>query len=114
MLQRICVGIFVEGESKMSNPMLSVIMPVYNKEKWIENTLHSVINQTFFDSEIIIIDDGSTDSSLEIVEKCDRIKVLKQKNKGASAARNVGIDTARGKYIIMLDADDTIEPNMHE
>jgi glycosyltransferase involved in cell wall biosynthesis len=89
-------------------PFFSVVIPLYNKEKYIKNTLESVFNQTFHDFEIVIVDDGSTDDSLKIVSrfKDDRIIILKQKNKGAPAARNNGIANAKGKYIALLDADD--------
>lgn len=99
-------------------PMLSVVFPVYNKEKYLHKSFECLLNQTFTDSEIIVVNDGSTDKSAEIIkeyaEKCSRIKVINQQNAGASAARNRGIEAATGKYIIMLDADDTIEPQMHE
>ena len=99
-------------------PMLSLIIPVYNKEKYLAETLNSVLAQTYTNSEILLINDGSMDKSLEICEKfkekCERIRIINQENSGASVARNRGIDAARGKYIIMLDADDTIESEMHE
>lgn len=99
-------------------PMLSIVIPVYNKEKYISETLGSVIHQSFTDSEIIIVDDGSTDNSLAVCEayakKCNRIKIFAQENGGASAARNKGIVEASGKYLVMVDADDTIEFNAHE
>ena len=102
----------------MKEYLLSVIIPVYNVEKYIEQTVKSVLNQTFTNSEIVIVDDGSVDNSVNIVKAlqkdCDRIKIIEQKNSGASAARNRGIEEASGKYIIMMDSDDTIEPEMHE
>lgn len=105
-------------ELVMSDPILSVIVPIYNKEEYLLESLNSLINQTFTNSEIICVNDGSTDSSLsilkEIQKSCDRIKIISQSNKGASAARNEGIRNAKGKYIIMMDADDTIEKTMHE
>ncbi|MBQ4568721.1 MAG: glycosyltransferase [Ruminococcus sp.] len=101
-----------------SAPMLSVVFPVYNKEKYLHKSFECLLNQTFTDSEIIVVNDGSTDKSAEIIkeyeQKCNRIKVITQENAGASAARNRGIEAATGKYIVMLDADDTIEPEMHE
>ncbi len=89
-------------------PYFSVIIPLYNKEKYIEKTLQSVLNQLFNDFEIIIIDDGSTDNSINIISQftSPRIKIIKQSNKGAGAARNTGIDHAKGDYIALLDADD--------
>lgn len=99
-------------------PMLSIIIPVYNKEKYLTETLNSVLAQTYTNSEVLLINDGSSDNSLRICKefhgKCERIRIINQENSGASAARNQGIEAAKGKYVIMLDADDTIEPTMHE
>lgn len=102
----------------MSDPLISVIIPVYNVEKYLRECLDSVLNQTLRNIEVICVDDGSTDCSLEILNsyaKCDnRVKVLKQLNSGAGIARNKGIDIARGNYIAFLDADDFFKPNMLE
>lgn len=86
----------------------SIVIPLYNKENYIENTLKSVLAQTFTDFEIIIINDGSTDSSeAKVLPFADsRIKYHSRENEGASAARNFGIDTSTSKYITFLDADD--------
>lgn len=89
-------------------PFFSVIIPLFNKEKYIEATLNSVLNQTYTEFEVIIVDDGSTDNSLSIVKKNrdSRITLIEQENKGASFARNNAIAHAKGKYIAPLDADD--------
>jgi len=89
-------------------PYFSVIIPLYNKSNYIKESLESVLNQYFEDFEIIIIDDGSTDNSLEIVKQFrdDRIKIYTQENKGVSAARNIGIAKSSGTYIALIDADD--------
>lgn len=86
----------------------SVIIPLFNKEKYIKTTLESVLQQTFQDFEIIVINDGSTDNSESEVLKFDtsKIKYFKTENKGVSAARNFGITQAKGNYIAFLDADD--------
>lgn len=86
----------------------SIIIPLYNKEKFIENTIQSVFNQTFQDFEIIIINDGSTDRSEEIVMqlKDSRIKYFSKENGGVSTARNFGIKNAKSDYITFIDADD--------
>ncbi|QCT70192.1 glycosyltransferase family 2 protein [Eubacterium maltosivorans] len=93
--------------------LISVIIPVYNVEKYIEKCLQSVIKQTYRNLEIILIDDGSTDNSLKVCQnfkKLDkRIKVFSQKNCGVSSARNLGISKARGAYIGFIDSDDWIE-----
>ena len=91
---------------------VSVIVPVYNTELYLEECLESIINQTFKELEIILVNDGSTDRSLEIIEryalKYNRIIVLNQPNCGVSAARNAGIDKSSGKYLLFVDSDDTI------
>ena len=92
--------------------MISVVIPLYNKEKQIAHTLQSVFNQTFQDFEIIIVDDGSTDGSVAEVEKFSdsRIRLIHQKNAGVSAARNRGIEEAKSDLIAFLDADDEWKP----
>lgn len=91
-----------------NRPLFSIIIPLYNKEIFIENTLKCVLNQTFVNFEVLIINDGSTDKSVEIVSqyKDSRLNIFHQTNQGASSARNKGIELARGKYITFLDADD--------
>ena len=90
---------------------ISVIVPVYNVENYLKESIESVINQTYKSLEIIIVDDGSTDNSGKIcdeyVSKDSRIKVVHQENKGLSGARNTGLEIATGKYIMFLDSDDT-------
>lgn len=97
------------------NPVVSVIIPVYNVAEYLTDCLTSIQNQTLKDIEIICVDDGSTDSSLSILcqaaEADPRICVLVQKNSGLSAARNTGIQAARGKYLYYLDSDDMLEPD---
>lgn len=97
---------------------ISVIIPVFNAAKYISETLESVINQTFKDFEIVCIDDGSTDNSLEIIEKYklkdSRIKVLSQNNSGVVAARNNAIKNAVGEFIFPLDSDDIIDITLLE
>ena len=93
--------------------LISIIIPVYNVEKYLEECIESVINQTYRNLEIILVDDGSTDKCLETCkeyEKRDnRIKVIHQENAGVSVARNVGIDFSTGQYIGFVDSDDFIE-----
>ena len=92
---------------------ISVIIPVFNVEKYLKECLLSVVNQTFQDIEILCINDGSTDNSLNILEefkkKDSRIKIITQKNHGLGASRNVGLKNAKGKYIYFLDSDDYID-----
>lgn len=93
--------------------MFSVVIPLYNKQDCIRNTVQSVLNQTFPDFEINIVDDGSTDRSLEIARQFDdpRIRVFSKPNGGVSSARNYGIRQSRKKYIAFLDADDLWYPD---
>lgn len=92
--------------------LISVIMPVYNAEKYVKDSIEDILAQTYKALEIILIDDGSTDGSLEILNqykaKDARIKVIVSSNKGPSAARNLGLDEAKGRYIRFVDADDRI------
>ncbi|MCL2204079.1 MAG: glycosyltransferase [Defluviitaleaceae bacterium] len=97
-------------------PCVSVVVPVYNGREHLAQTLDSIANQTLRDIEIICVDDGSTDDSLEILHgvarRDDRFRIISQKNKNAGAARNVGLGVARGEYLSFLDADDLFEPYM--
>ena len=94
----------------MTNPKISVILSAYNEEKFISKAIESVVNQTLKDIEIIIINDGSTDNTLDIInsyaEKDNRIVVIDQENIGLGASRNKGMKIARGEYVTFLDADD--------
>jgi glycosyltransferase involved in cell wall biosynthesis len=94
-------------------PFFSIIIPLYNKEHYILNALNSVVNQNFTDFEVIIIDDGSTDNSLDIVSNIEdnRIRIFKQENRGAAFTRNRGIEKSKGEYIALIDADDYWYPN---
>ena len=93
---------------------ISVIVPIYNTAKYLENCLDSIVNQTLRELEIILVDDGSTDESGKIADtyakKDQRIKVIHQKNAGQSAARNRGIKESTGDYLSFVDSDDQIEP----
>ncbi len=102
----------------MAKPEISVIVPIYNVEKYLDKCVRSIQRQTFSDIEIILVDDGSTDRCgvmCDIYEKeDDRIHVIHKENGGLSAARNAGIKAARGKYIGFVDSDDYIAPDMYE
>ncbi|MEH6408849.1 MAG: glycosyltransferase family 2 protein, partial [Leeuwenhoekiella sp.] len=102
----------------MEQELVSVIMPLYNAERFVETAIKSVQEQTYTQWELIIIDDASTDSSYAIAEKTiqdKRIRLLKlTKNNGAGIARNVGIRAAKGAYIAFLDADDLWKPQKIE
>lgn len=94
----------------MPEPLVSIIIPVYNAEKYLAETITSALAQTWPNIEVIVIDDGSVDNSLAIAKKfkADNVRIFSQENKGASAARNLGLKEAKGKYIQFLDADDMI------
>jgi glycosyltransferase involved in cell wall biosynthesis len=93
-------------------PRVSVLMPVYNGDKYLRETIDSVLNQTYKDFEFIVIDDGSTDNSLKIIESFDdeRIKLIKQNHGKIVKALNGGLEIAKGEYIIRVDADDVSLP----
>ncbi|HHW45908.1 MAG TPA: glycosyltransferase family 2 protein [Clostridiales bacterium] len=95
-------------------PIITVVLPVYNAEKYLEECVDSVINQTFKDIEILLINDGSTDSSADLCDrlaaKDSRIKVYHRPNSGPSITRNLGIDVAAGEYICFIDSDDYLDP----
>lgn len=98
----------------MSNPLISVIMPVYNVEKYLEQSINSVLNQTYKNFELILVDDKATDGSPEICDKFvkldQRIQVIhKLQNEGLGFARNTGLDSAKGEYILFIDSDDYID-----
>lgn len=92
-------------------PKFSIIIPVYNVENYIKRCLDSVKNQTYKDYEVIIVNDGSTDKSIEIAKKYD-FTIINQNNTGLSAARNNGVKKAKGEYIIFLDSDDYIDKDL--
>jgi glycosyltransferase involved in cell wall biosynthesis len=97
---------------------LTIIVPIYNKEGYIDATIVSILAQSFADFELLLIDDGSTDNS---AQRCahyaamdKRVQVIKQANQGVSQARNVGLRLSTGTYIGFIDGDDVIEPDMYE
>lgn len=103
---------------KLEEEKISVIIPVFNVEKYLKRCVESVLNQTYYNLEILLIDDGSTDRSGIICEELkkddSRIKVFHKRNAGVSSARNVGIKNATGKYLIFIDSDDRLEFTMIE
>ena len=100
-------------EKETSKAAISIIIPVYNVSEWLDQCLESVVNQTFSDFEVILIDDGSTDGSgqkcREWAEKDCRIRLISKSNEGPSKARNLGLQKAVGTYLAFLDADDWID-----
>lgn len=97
---------------------ISVIVPVYNVEKFLAQCLESLVQQTYKNLEIIIVDDGTSDGSDKIyktyAEKDNRIKIIKQKNAGVSVARNTGLAAATGQYVHFIDSDDYIDIDYYE
>lgn len=100
----------------MKNPLISVIVPVYNAEEFLPRCINSILAQTFTDFELLLIDDGSTDNSRKICQEYakndNRIRVFHKENGGVSSARNVGIDNAQGEWICFCDADDELMHKM--
>lgn len=98
--------------------LISIILPVYNSEKYLKRCIDSIVNQTYQNLEIIIINDGSTDDSLSIIKEFikqdKRIILIDKKNEGVSKARNIGIEKANGEYITFIDSDDWLEDNAIE
>lgn len=102
----------------MTKPLVSVIVPVYNTEKYLKECLDSVVNQTLKNIEIICVDDGSTDSSANILDQYaandNRVRVIHKKNTGYGHSMNIGMDAATGEYLAIVESDDYIEPEMLE
>ncbi len=92
-------------------PKFSIIIPVYNVEKYIKKCLDSVFNQSFKDYEVIVVNDGTKDNSMDIVKEYD-VKTINQDNQGLSVARNTGVSKAKGEYVLFLDSDDYIEKDL--
>lgn len=92
-------------------PKFSIIVPVYNVEKYLKKCLDSIKNQTYKDYEVIIVNDGTKDNSMDIAKKYD-FKIINQKNQGLSVARNTGVKNATGKYLLFVDSDDYIEKDL--
>ncbi|WP_338767961.1 glycosyltransferase family 2 protein [Bernardetia sp. ABR2-2B] len=99
----------------MKLPLISIIIPCYNGEEFVENAIHSCLQETYKNVEVILIDDGSKDNSKKIIENLSKqfsqIKPIFQENKGVCTARNAGLEIAKGDFFIFLDADDTLLPN---
>ena len=99
----------------MEQIKISVVIPVYNAEKFIEKCIESVIDQTLKEIEIIVINDGSKDNSLKVIknyEKNKKVKILNIENSGSSKTRNLGIYSAKGEYVLCIDADDYLEDKL--
>lgn len=106
----------VGGSMRNGNPKISIIIPVYNVEKYLKECMDSIVRQTLKDIEIIVINDGSTDNSRKILEeyKEENVIIIDKANGGLSSARNIGIIKAKGKYVMFVDSDDYINDNMCE
>ncbi len=100
----------------MKDNMISIIVPVYNREKYISRCVESLLRQTYTNIEVILVDDGSTDNSMKVMKKLqkkdERLKIISQRNSGVSSARNLGLLQAKGEFIQFVDSDDYIEPQM--
>lgn len=109
---------YKKGSDKVKKIKISVIVPVYNSEKYLSDCIDSILNQTLKEIELILINDGSTDNSLQICKKKaakdKRIKIISKKNEGQGYARNIGIDRAKGEFIAFVDSDDYIDKEAYE
>lgn len=104
-----------DSDRDMNPPLVSVIIPVHNGERFLADTIQSVLDQTYPSFELIVVDDGSTDSSAEIVQSVPGIRYFYQENQGVAAARNRGVAAARGNLLAFLDQDDLWTPDkLHE
>lgn len=107
-----------QKQQKIDRPLISIIVPVYNVEQYLPACIRSILRQTYQDFELILVDDGSPDSSGAICDEFayrdSRIRVIHQKNGGVSRARNAGIEVARGEWITFIDADDVVTPRYLE
>ena len=101
----------------MNNPLISIVIPIYNSENQLEQCIDSLLNQAYQNLEIILVDDGSKDSSWDKCEryaqKDSRIKAVHKENGGVSSARNLGIQYATGEYLGFLDSDDYVSPDLY-
>src|SRR5687768_14974485 len=91
--------------------LISVVIPCYNRARFLPEAVETVLDQTYPNSEIVVVDDGSTDNTAEVVKGYPRVRYLRQHQQGPSAARNTGLRACRGQYVVFLDADDRLLPN---
>lgn len=102
----------------MNNPLITIVVPIYNAEKYLNRCIESIVNQTYENTEIILVDDGSPDNCPQMcdewAEKDSRIKVIHKENAGAGMARNTGLDNANGEYIFFIDSDDYVSTQIAE
>lgn len=102
----------------MKEPLISIIMPVYNVNKYVEHSIGSLLNQTYHNFEILVVDDGSTDNSYELCKKMakidTRIKLFQKKNGGQGSARNLALNKTQGEYLCFLDSDDFVKKDYIE
>lgn len=108
----------MSGDFENETPLISVIIPVYNAEKYLDRCVSSAVNQSYQNLEILLIDDGSTDRSGDICDnwqkKDPRVHVCHKKNEGPGIARNIGLEMAKGRYVTFVDSDDWVEPPTYE
>lgn len=102
--------------TKKNDPLVSIIIPCFNREKYISDAINSCLRQSYKNIEIIVVDDGSTDDSVELIKSkyLNKLKLIVQKNRGSASARNTGLKASKGKFIIFLDSDDWLSDNLVE
>ena len=100
----------------MDTPLVTIIVPVYNSEKYLEQCIQNLLNQTYHNLQIILVNDGSTDHSLDICKRITdkRVEVYTKQNGGASSARNLGLTHRKGEYVLFVDSDDYLKDNAVE
>lgn len=113
MMRNVLVGLGIVRKVSVLEPLVSILIPAFNAEEWIADTLRSAIAQSWPRKEIIVVDDGSTDQTLTVARQfeSDSVRVVTQENQGAAAARNKAFSLSSGEYIQWLDADDLLAPD---
>src|SRR5215211_7843247 len=98
-----------QGPCMKKQPRISVVIPCYNQAKYLGEAIESVLGQTYGNSQIVVVDDGSTDDTEEVAGRYEKVECVRQENRGLAEARNAGVRASRGEYLVFLDADDRLK-----